>query len=119
MLVVEDHVEAMDDVYHLNALWTAWLGSTSLRCYKCIIAHVSTDFDRFSLIFIDFHLASLEINENLRKSVGNRPKRRVRSYGHLQVDRNATRASPSPNKVEYRVSLFTMRRWSDSMVLFS
>ena len=32
--------------------------------------------------------------------------------GMKQVDRNATRASPSPNKVEYRVSLFSMMRWS-------
>ena len=54
------------------------------------------------------------MSANIRKSIGNRPKRRVMSHGHTQVDRNVARASPSPNKVEYRVSLFTMIRSSDS-----
>ena len=48
-----------------------------------------------------FDVSSLEIRENIRKFIKNRPKRRVMSYEHLQVDRNVARASPSPNKVEH------------------
>ena len=43
------------------------------------------------------------MSANIRKSIGNRPKRRVMSHGHTQVDRNVARASPSPNKVEHEV----------------
>ena len=61
-----------------------------------------------------FDVSSLEINENIRKFIKNRPKRRVTSHGHRQVDRNVARASPSPNKVEYQVIRITMIRWSSS-----
>ena len=52
---------------------------------KCIIAHVSTDFDGFSWIFMKFRVI---VNENIQKSTENRPKRGVMSCGHMQVDRN-------------------------------
>ena len=54
------------------------------------------------------------MSANIRKSIGNRPKRRVMSHGHTQVDRNVARASPSPNKVEHQVIRITMIRWSSS-----
>ena len=44
--------------------------------------------------------------ENIRKSSKidrNRPKRRVMSHGHGQLDRNVARASPSPQKISWRI----------------
>ena len=39
--------------------------NVSLEVWKCIIAHVSIDCHGFSWIFMDFHLSSLDISENL------------------------------------------------------
>ena len=53
---------------------------------KCIAADVSTDFDRFSLIFMDFRVI---VNENNRKSIEidlNRSK-------YSKIDRNTPKYS--------------------------